>query len=101
MRLSLRSSAQIAAQCTIGLVALSALSLSPPAEGKMLIVSLGGESPSQIAGWAAASGARIVGTGPMGSLVVEGRSADLSAKALRRGSILVAGPALECGSLTQ
>lgn len=100
MRLSLRSSAQLAVQCAIGLTGLSALTLAPPAEGKMLVVSLGGESPGQIAGWAAASGMRIVGTGPMGSLVVEGRSADLAARALRHGSILIAGPALECGSLT-
>lgn len=80
-------------------VALSAIALSPPAEGQMLLVPLAGQSIDSTAVWATGTGARIVGRGPLpGSLAVEGSLAALTILALRHVTLIVAAPPAACGA---
>jgi hypothetical protein len=98
---SCRSFLLIGAQGAIGLTAVLAMAMTPPAEGKMMIVSLTGETPAQIAAWATDRDTLPLGAGPMGSLVVQARAHDLAAKAWRHGGFVIAGPLLECGARTK
>lgn len=88
----------IAAQAAIGAVALAALALTPPAQGRMMIVSLNGQSPGEIAAWAVRDEVRIVGGGPLpGSLIVQANAGALAGTALRHGVVVMAAPAAGCG----
>lgn len=74
------------------------LVLAPPAQGAMLIVSLDRESPGQIARWATAHDARLVGPGPLPhSLVVTGSRAALGKAALAHRGVLFAAVSAGCG----
>lgn len=87
----------IVAQATIGLFALAALALTPPVQGRMMIVSLNGQSSGEIAAWAVRDEVRIVGTGPLpGSLIVQADAGALAGKALRHGNIVLAAPVAGC-----
>lgn len=88
----------IAAQAAIGVFALAALALTPPAHGRMMIVSLHGQSSGQIAAWAVRDEVQMVGSGPFpGSLIVQADAGALAGKALRHGDIVLAAPAAGCG----
>jgi hypothetical protein len=89
----------IAAQALIAAAAVPFLALVPPAQGKMMIVSLSGQSAGEIAAWASREGLAIIGQGPLaGSLVVRTEGGTLADKALRHGGIVVAAPATGCGA---
>lgn len=88
----------IAAQGAIGAFALAALALTPPAQGRMMIVSLNGQSPGEIAAWAVRDEVRIVGSGPLpGSLIVQADAGGLARRAMRHGDLVLAAPAAGCG----
>ena len=98
MPLSAFSSPLVLAQGLIGAAAVGAITVAPPAEGRMTIVSLTGQSPGQIANWAIDADARIADAGPTAhSLVVTGRRDRLMAIALRNGSILLSSSSRSCG----
>ena len=94
-----RSHIWIAAQALIAVAAVPILALLPPAQGKMMIVSLSSQSAGQIAAWASREELLIIGQGPIaGSLVVRTGGGTLADKALRHGGIVVAAPATGCGT---
>lgn len=98
MRIATSSLLLPAVQAAIGASGLTALAVAPPAHGKILILSLTGETVADTARWATAAGAKVVGTSTGGSLLVEGRSSALSSEAMRHGSVLIAGRNIECGA---
>jgi hypothetical protein len=102
MSISVSFSAPVIAQALIGVGALAAFTLTPPAEGRMLLVSLSGESEAEITSWTIDHGLRIVERGPIaGSLVVAGRSREIMGAAFAHGKILTAAPAAGCGAGTK
>lgn len=101
MSISVSFFAPVVAQALIGVAALAAFTAAPPVEGKMLLVSLSGETEAEITGWTIDHGLRIVGRGPIaGSLVVAGRSREIMGAAFTHGKILTAAPAAGCGAGT-
>jgi hypothetical protein len=88
----------IAAQAAIVIAALAAMSLAPPVRGRMMIVSLNGQSAGAIAAWASRGDLRIIGIGPVaGSLVVDADAAGLARRAFGHGGVVLAAPSAECG----
>jgi hypothetical protein len=83
-------------QLLFGTAALGLLAFAPPAQGRMTIVSLSGQSADEIARWAIDGGAVLVATGT-DSLTVEGARAALMPRALANGGILLAARADACG----
>lgn len=87
-----------AVQFAIAGLVLAVVVLAPPARGSILIVSLRGEGPGEIARWASAGDVRLIGAGPAGNmLVVQGSRAALWEASLRHGSLLISGVAAGCG----
>ena len=85
-------------QCAIACLVLAVVTLAPPARGPILIVSLSGEGPDEIARWASARDARLIAVGPgKHSLVVTGSRAALWSAAARHGGLLISGMAAGCG----
>ena len=79
--------------------ALIALTLWPPASGAMLLVPLDGENVGVVATLAVASGAKLLGKGPLpGSLVVVGDRAAIIAVPKAAPLLIVAAPPAACGS---
>jgi hypothetical protein len=102
MSISVSFSVPVIAQALIGAGALAAFTLTPPAEGRMLLVSLSGETDAAVTGWAIDHGLQIIDRGPVaGSLVVAGRSREIMGAALTHGKILTAAPAAGCGAGTR
>jgi hypothetical protein len=98
-RSRIRPSIWITAQALIAVAAVPFLALVPPAQGKMMIVSLSGQSAGEIAAWASREELAIIGQGSIaGSLVVRTEGGTLADKALRHGGIVVAAPATGCGA---
>lgn len=88
----------VLAQVAGAIASLSSLALIPPAHGTILIVSIAGDRPADIANAALATGARIARRGPGDhSLVVVG-DRDHLLGLLRRGLIPLAAPAILCGA---
>ena len=77
---------------------VAAVTLTPPVEGTMLILSLRGERQGGIAAWAVEGPVRLAGAGPLAtSLVVRGPGAGLSRRARAHGALLLAAPSPLCG----
>jgi hypothetical protein len=93
-----RTSRVLMIQCAIACLVLAVVTLAPPARGSILIVSLSGEGPDEIARWASARDARLIAVGPgKHSLVVTGSRAALWSAAARHGGLLISGMAAGCG----
>lgn len=85
----------VVAQLAIGIGALAALALTPPANGAMLLVPLVGDAPAvQLA---RDSEALLLARGPGGGVVVRGERRALFWPLLRAGVLTVAAPASLCG----
>jgi hypothetical protein len=86
------------ALCQAGgvILVLALLGFAPPARGRILLLPLAPGSDAHIASLAIAGGARIVGTGPLHSLVVDGERAALWRPMLRAGVVLMAPPPVGC-----
>lgn len=70
--------------------ALMFVALMPPRQGAMLLISITGQPAGRIFETVRASGARIVGNGPIGSsVVIFGDRAAIAARALRSGIVPV------------
>jgi len=85
-------------QLLLGCVALVVMTLAPPANGTILIVSLSRETTGDIARWAVERDARLLGLGPFpNSLVVVGSRSALFDGAVRHGGLLMTGALAGCG----
>jgi len=88
----------IGLQVAIAAIALGWLLLAPPAHGQMLLVPLTHAASQSLPGLAIRGDTRLIATGPLpGSLVVEGRRADLSSL-LRHATLVLAAPTGGCRS---
>ena len=83
-------------QALLGTAALVLMAFAPPAQGKMTIVSLVGQSSDEIADWSLAPDMAMVRTGRH-SLTITGRRAGLVLWALRHGALVVAARPQLCG----
>lgn len=85
-------------QIAVAGMALGALLLAPPAQGQMLLVPLTQAASERLPGLAIRSDTRLIAAGRLsGSLVVEGRRADL-ASLFRQGTLVLAAPPGGCRS---
>ena len=88
-------------QCVLVGVA-AALTLTPPAEGVMLVAPLRPVSPALTLGWVLPTGARLVAPGPYtGSFVVYGSRSALIAVAITHSTLLLNARFFGCGSRTR
>lgn len=79
-------------------IGLLALGLMPPRDGPMALVALDGSSAERLVAPALASGAQLLGRGPLSNvLIVRGARAALVGDMLARGVIVVAAPESWCG----
>ena len=96
--LSVQRVMPIVGQCSLILLGLVALILSPPVSGRMLLVPLTAHARVALAPVAIAHGARLVAAGPWaGSLLIEGRRDRLALTMLGHGVIAVATNRTGCG----
>lgn len=96
--LSVQRVMPIVGQCSLILLGLIALTLSPPVSGRMLLVPLTAHARAVLAPAAIAHGARLVAAGPWaGSLLIEGRRDRLALPMLGHGVIAVATNRTGCG----
>lgn len=87
------------AQLCLVATALVAFAFAPPAQGRMLLVPLTAAAASSVAVDARGAGAALLGRGPVpGSLVVMGTRDRFAALSLARGILILAAPALLCGT---
>ena len=87
------------AQLGVGLLAVPALALAPPARGMIMLVPLAGNDDGAAARLALGKGARLIGAGTLpGSLVVYGEARALAGPALAAGMVAVRGPAGGCAT---
>lgn len=99
MELAVSTWLPLAAQTGLALSALGALAWVPPAQGKMLLISLGGEDTPRLARWASSANARLIGPGPLAhSLLVDGNRSELSAQAWQHRAVILAGNGVGCGT---
>lgn len=85
-------------QLLICAIVLALVASVPPAKGAILIVSLNGQSPGEIARWAIDGRARLVSAGPVPhSLIVSGERTKLGTLALRHRALLLTGTLPGCG----
>lgn len=78
--------------------AMALMAAAPPAAGRMMLVPLSADAARGMVALAIERGARLVGPGPLpGSLVVDGRRADLLSGLVHHGVALVAAPVAGCG----
>lgn len=92
------SSLPLLLQGLLAVGALGVVSLMPPRAGAILIVSMTGQSEGEIARWAIAHQARLIGPGPFAhSLVVEGERAALFGASIGERAILLPGTEAGCG----
>lgn len=90
----------IAIQAVVVSAALVALTLSPPASGKLLLVPWDGTAPADILDGALAGGAALLGPGPLpGSLVVIGDRLRIARQLGKRRVLILAGPTAGCGPI--
>jgi len=88
----------IGLQIAIAAIAFGWLLLAPPARGQMLLVPLTHAAGQHLPGLAIRGDTRLIAPGPLpGSLVVEGRRADL-ASLLRHATLVLAAPPGGCRS---
>jgi hypothetical protein len=88
----------IGLQIAIAAIALGWLLLAPPARGQMLLVPLTRAASERLPGLAIHGDTRLIAAGPLpGSMVVEGRRADL-ASLLRHATLVLAAPPGGCRS---
>ena len=89
----------LVAQAGAGVAALAVMSLYPPAEGRILLVPVIDRDVNATARLAFASGARLLGAGPLrGSLVVVGNRARLAAHSQPWRVLMLAAPPAGCGA---
>lgn len=89
----------LVAQAGVGVVALAIMSLYPPAEGRILLVPVVDRDVNATARLALASGAMLLGAGPLrGSLVVVGSRARLAARTQPWRTLMLAAPPAGCGT---
>ncbi len=87
------------AQLFLGCFALLLMTLAPPANGAILIISLNRETSGDIARWAIEQDARLLELGPFpNSLVVVGSRTALLAAAVRHGGLMMTGAFAGCRS---
>ena len=85
------------AQASILLGTIAVVTLMPPRQGAILIVSMSGQNEGQIARWAIDHQARLLGPGPWKhSLIVVGERAALLGASVDEGALLLPGAA-GCG----
>jgi hypothetical protein len=81
-------------QSAIAAVALGWLLVAPPARGTMLLVPLTSKASADLPAFAIRGETRLIAAGPLpGSLVVDGRRADLARLFLHATLVLAATPA--------
>jgi len=86
------------AQLVLACAAILIVSFAPPSRGAILILSLKGERPGEIARWAITHDAKLVGAGPVPhSLVVEGSRATLVAASFHHAGLLLTATGAGCG----
>lgn len=91
-----RFSPIVAGQLTLAILALLLVAFAPPAEGRMLLVPLGGDPVTET--MIAARHATPLRPGPVpGSWVVDGNRAMLSELLMSKGIAVLAAPAALCG----
>lgn len=89
----------LAAQVTAGITALAIMTLYPPAEGRILLVPVMERDVNATARLALASGAALLGEGPLrGSLVVIGSRTRIAAHSRPWRMLMLAAPPAGCGS---
>jgi len=86
-------------QCLLGAAALGIVAFAPPAKGRMTIISLTGQSGSQIAGWALAGDVSLIAVRGH-SLTLEASREQLLALALSHGALVLAARPGLCGDGT-
>lgn len=95
---SLLGTALFAGQTMLTAIAFVAAPLTPPREGKMLLVPLGGGAREATAVHAAAAGASILGPGRLpGSMLVAGGRSQIVDEALPAGIVAVNAAGWLCG----
>ncbi len=93
-----RSSALLFGQAAVACAVFALVTLAPPARGDILILSLSGERPGEIARWAIAHDAKLIGAGPVPhSLIVRGARGSLFTAALDHTGLLLTGSLAGCG----
>ena len=92
-----QKTAALLAQVAICLLALSIAALSPPARGRMMMLSLSG-GPGALRA-ALRNGAGLVGRGPVsGTVIIQGDLSRLEMPLAQAGAVLLAAPR-GCGEL--
>jgi hypothetical protein len=85
-------------QCAL-VGATAALTVTPPAQGMMLVVPLRPVSPASTLEWVVPTGARLVAPGPYtGSFVVYGTRSALMGSAIAHSSLLLNSRFSGCGA---
>jgi hypothetical protein len=89
------------AQGALAILALAAITLWPPAVGEMLLVPLAQQDANAVARMALASGALLLGPGPLpGSLVVIGRRSRIVQRIEHWDVVITAAPTAGCRTST-
>ena len=85
-------------QIGAAIVAVPALALAPPTQGRMLLIPIWPGSETHLAADEIARGVRLVAPGPFrGSLVVDGARATVTNGMLARGVLTISAAGLACG----
>lgn len=86
-------------QCAAAATAMAVLGFRPPESGRMLLLPLWSADEGAAVRLALNGGALLIGAGPVrGSIVVQGRRANLADAAWNQRMVLMAAPAAGCGS---
>ncbi len=85
-------------QCIAIAVALTVLAFRPPATGRMLLVPLWSADEGGAVRLALGGGALLISVGPVrGSIIVDGRRANLANAAWNQHILMIAAPSAGCG----
>lgn len=84
-------------QCSAAALAMAVLGFRPPESGRMLLIPLWSADGGEAVRLALDGGALLIGAGPVrGSIVIQGRRADLSDAAWNQRILLMAAPSAGC-----
>lgn len=89
-------------QCCAVAIALAVLGFWPPNSGRLLLVPLWSGDKGEAVRLALGGGALLIGVGPVrGSVIVDGRRADLADAAWNQQILMMAAPSAGCGQTNQ
>lgn len=89
----IRKSGGLLLHMMVGICALTALAISPPAQGRMIVMPLHAGDSGAVLRTALRNGAGLVGRGPItGSLIISGELGRLAMPLMRARALLLAAP---------